>query len=312
MKLLPKGIKIAGIFAIGACALQNAVADALSDYRDSMAWADAAAANDPQNKKISDYEKNTKLSQPKLGLIRDISPYEKTTEMLGFTNEQGPYLILLEDYKFKDFDGNEYTIPAGFIFDGTSLPTSHDEGWLTDRSPVGFGIQVLMPDQTKYSSLPEGMIHDYMYRHPNQFAKETADLLFLSNLRITGNDRADKLYSGVVLGGGSSYNEHLDKTNKGNYRFTEEYYKENLEIWSRQQSATKDNPFGQSQNPGEGQVCKPGDDPFDSDPENKGDGNGQMCPVPGNGSTGGQSPSKPTTRRRGGSGGGDTKARIWP
>ena len=52
------------------------------------------------------------------------------------------------------------------------------------------------------------------------------------------------------------------------------------------------------------------DDPFNSNPEN--DGSGQMCPVPGNGSTGGQSPSKPTTRRRGGSGGRDTKARIWP
>lgn len=305
MKLLVQEIKILGFFVIGACALQKGVADALSDYRDSMAWADAAAANDPQNKKISEYEKNTKLSQPKLGLIRDISPYEKTTEMLGFTNKQGPYLILLEDYKFKDFDGNEYTIPAGFIFDGTSLPTSHDEGWLTDRSSVGFGIQVLMPDQTKYSSLPEGMIHDYMYRHPNQFAKETADLLFLSNLRITGNKRADKLYSGVALGGGSSYSEHLNKTNKGNYRFTEEYYKENLEIWSRSQANTGN---------GEGQVCKPGDDPFDSKPEN--DGNGQMCPVPGNGSTGGgssggQRTSQPTTRRRGGSGGGDTKARIW-
>ena len=60
-----------------------------------------------------------------------------------------------------------------------------------------------------------------------------------------------------------------------------------------------------------GQVCKPGDDPFDSDPENKGDGNGQVCPVPSGGSSGGYSPSKPTTRRRGGSGGGDTSARIW-
>lgn len=66
---------------------------------------------------------------------------------------------------------------------------------------------------------------------------------------------------------------------------------------------------------GSGQVCKPGDDPFDTDPENRNDGNGQMCPVPGNGSTGGGSSggrtSQPTTRRRGGSGGGDTKARIW-
>ena len=56
---------------------------------------------------------------------------------------------------------------------------------------------------------------------------------------------------------------------------------------------------------------EPANDPFDVDPENKGDGNGQVCPVPGNGSTGGQRPSTPTTRRRGGSGGGDTSARIW-
>ena len=54
--------------------------------------------------------------------------------------------------------------------------------------------------------------------------------------------------------------------------------------------------------------------PFDIEPEIN--GNGQMCPVPGNGSTGGgssggQRTSQPTTRRRGGSGGGDTSSRIW-
>ena len=62
---------------------------------------------------------------------------------------------------------------------------------------------------------------------------------------------------------------------------------------------------------GSDEVCKPGDDPFESDPEDKGDGNGQMCPVPGNGSTGGQGTTQPATRRRGGSGGGDTSSRIW-
>ena len=231
MKLLPKEIKVIGIFTISTCILHNAVADAVSDYRDSMAWADAEIAKKQQDEKAAKYEKNTELKSPKLGLIRNISPYEKTTEMLGFNNSEGPYLILLEDYKFKDFDGNEYTIPAGFIFDGTSLPTSHDEG-CTDRSPVGFGIQILMPDQTKYSSLAEGMIHDYMYRHPNQFTKETADLLFRSNLTINGNARADTLYQGVALGGSSSYNEHLTKTRDGKYEFTEEYYKEDLDIWS--------------------------------------------------------------------------------
>ena len=58
------------------------------------------------------------------------------------------------------------------------------------------------------------------------------------------------------------------------------------------------------------------DDPFNSAPEN--DGNGQMCPAPGNGSTGGRSSgsrsgsgsrSSATRVRRGG--GGDTSARIW-
>ncbi len=316
MALLPKGIKAAGIFAISVCALQNAVADALSDYRDSMAWADAQIAKRQQDEKAAKYEASAELNPPKLGLIQNIAPYEKTTEMLGFSNDKGPYLILLEDYKFKDFDGNEYTIPAGFIFDGTSLPTSHDEGWLTDRSPVGFGIQVLMPDQTKYSSLAEGMIHDYMYRHPNQFSKADADLLFRSNLRVNGNKRADRLYSGVHLGGFSSYNEHLRKTKDGTYRFTDEYYRENIDIWNRQSQISDENPFNRIRDSQGGQVCKQGDDPFDSDPEDKGDGNGQMCPIPGSGSTGGgstggQRPSTPTTRRRGGSGGGDTSARIW-
>lgn len=316
MKLFIQEIKILGFFAIGVCALQNAVADALSDYRDSMAWADAAIAKKKQDAKAVKYEETTKLTQPKLGLIRNIFPYEKTTEMLGFNNENGPYLILLEDYKFKDFDGNEYTIPAGFIFDGTSLPTSHDEGWFTDKSPVGFGVQVLMPDQTKYSSLAEGMIHDYMYRHPNLFSKEDADLLFRSNLRINGNTRADTLYRGVDLGGFSSYNEHLKKTRDGVYRFTDEYYRENIEIWNRQSQIPDKNPFDRIRDSQGGQVCKPGDDPFDSDPEDNVGGNGQMCPAPGNGSTGGgssggQMRSQSTTRRRGGSGGGDTSSRIW-
>ena len=69
-------------------------------------------------------------------------------------------------------------------------------------------------------------------------------------------------------------------------------------------------------NGGSGQVCKPGEDPFEDPPEN--DGNGKMCPVPGGGSNsgGGHSggvripkPAPGTRVRRGG--GGDTKARIW-
>lgn len=57
------------------------------------------------------------------------------------------------------------------------------------------------------------------------------------------------------------------------------------------------------------------DDPFDSEPEN--DGNGQVCPVPVNGNTSGGGSSgtdkpktSPNTRVR--RGGGNTKARIWP
>ena len=69
-----------------------------------------------------------------------------------------------------------------------------------------------------------------------------------------------------------------------------------------------------------GQVCKPGDSPFDSEPDNNGGGNGQICPVPGGGGSsggaysGGVRSPKPTSGtsriRRGG--GGDTKARIYP
>ena len=74
--------------------------------------------------------------------------------------------------------------------------------------------------------------------------------------------------------------------------------------------------FTQKDGGGNGQVCKPGEDPFDSNPDGSGDGNGQMCPMPGNsggGSSGGvrvPKPSPNTRVRRGG--GGDTKARIWP
>ena len=66
---------------------------------------------------------------------------------------------------------------------------------------------------------------------------------------------------------------------------------------------------------GNGPPAEGDDDPFNSNPEN--DGNGQMCPVPGNGNTSGGSsngtvkpkPSPNTRVRRGG--GGDTSARIW-
>lgn len=175
------------------------------------------------------YEHETKLEQPKVGLIQDIGPYKETIDMLGFTNDGGPYLILLEDYHFKDYEGNEYTIPAGFIFDGTSLPTSHDKGFWSTIG--GFATQVTMPDQTKYSSLAEGLIHDYMYRHPERFSKEKSDQLFSSNLKITGNPRASTLYKGVRYGGGSSYNEHKKNTEAGKYKFTDDYYRHNVEIW---------------------------------------------------------------------------------
>lgn len=175
------------------------------------------------------YEHETKLEQPKVGLVQDIGPYKETIDMLGFTNDGGPYLILLEDYHFKDYEGNEYTIPAGFIFDGTSLPTSHDKGFWSTIG--GFATQVTMPDQTKYSSLAEGLIHDYMYRHPERFSKEKSDQLFSSNLKITGNPRASTLYKGVRYGGGSSYNEHKKNTEAGKYKFTDDYYRHNVEIW---------------------------------------------------------------------------------
>ena len=194
------------------------------------------------------YEHETKLEQPKIGLIQDIGPYKETVDMLGFTNDKGPYLILLEDYHFKDYAGNEYTIPAGFIFDGTSLPTWRDNGLL------GFVTQVAMPDQTKYSSPAEGLIHDYMYRHPEQFSKEESDQLFSSNLKITGNPRASMLYKGVRYGAGSAYNEHKKNSESGKYKFTDDYYRHNVEIWRNSQGN--------------------GGSPLDEQPEGEGDSQG--------------------------------------
>lgn len=279
------------------------------------------------------YEYETQLKTPKVGLIQDITPYEDTVDMLGFDNSKGDYLILLEDYTFKDYDGNEYTIPAGFIYDGTSLPTAHDKGfWATI---IGFGTQVLMPDQTRFSSLAEGLIHDYMYRYPNQFTKEKADRLLFSNLKANENQRASEIYKGVRLGGSSAYDEHKVKTDNGTYNFTPEYYKHNLEIYygkttdgvSGEGDAETDGPSDD----GNGQMCSPedqpeeeeetteketetgkeddrdsGDDIFDTEPGTS--GGDQMCPIPTNNPNNGSNSSK---RRRTSGHRGNTSSKIW-
>lgn len=169
------------------------------------------------------------LKKPKCGLVpaADIRKYPLVDRYLDLDDpEISHYFILQEDYVFEGLDGRQDVIPAGFIWDGASISKEVAQLFLE----VG---------NTRYTSaISEGLIHDWMYRNPLKYSKEDADLLFYVNLLRCKNPDSQKMYAGVVAGGGAAYNAHKDNAMNGLYDdFDSEFYKKNMAIYKSYQAA---------------------------------------------------------------------------
>lgn len=188
---------------------QNSIAQAIQDARGNLA--------------IEKKWEHDPLSRPKLDLIPavDIGKYRYTDRYLDLGDaEVSHYFILQEDYVFRNLNGRFDKIPAGFIWDGASIP----KFWGAAGLEVG---------NTRYNSvIAEGLIHDYMYRNPQRYTKKEADELFYDNLSRCNNPNALKVYKGVDLFGDSSYLRHWNNQRQGYYDvFTPEFYAENLKTF---------------------------------------------------------------------------------
>lgn len=163
------------------------------------------------------------LSSPKVDLIpaSDITKYPHVNRYLDLgDSEISHYYILQEDYVFRNLDGRFDKIPAGFIWDGASIPK-----WTGLPGVLDVG-------NTRYSSaLSEGLIHDYMYRNPQRYTKKEADDLLYDNLVRCKNPNPMKIYLGVDKGGDASYLRHWRNQKEGRYdEFDAEFYANNLKI----------------------------------------------------------------------------------
>lgn len=208
----------------------NASEAAQTDFvprNDSEAIALAAASNIRSKHNIETALRNnaTALPRPSVGLISsaEVSGYPYVDRYLGEQlgdKDVTHYYILREDYEFKNLSGESVTIPAGFLWDGASI----------SKAVAFVALEV---GNTRYNSaLSEGLIHDFMYRDPRRFSKEEADDLFYVNLVRCGNADPKKIYKGVQLFGGDSYQGHKRRQNQGLYDvFTPEFYANNLKLY---------------------------------------------------------------------------------
>lgn len=196
---------------------QNSIAQAIQDARGNLAL-----------------EKKWELgplSRPKFNLISasDITKYRYTDLYLELGNtEVSNYFILQEDYVFRNLNGRFDKIPAGFIWDGASIPKA-------------LGAVALEVGNTRYNSaLAEGLIHDYMYRNPQRYTKKEADELFYDNLKRCNNPDPWLMYAGVnSKQGAESYRKHSSNQRQGYYDvFTPEFYAENLKTFQNGKDST--------------------------------------------------------------------------
>ena len=117
--------------------------------------------------------------------------------------------ILKEDWKY-NIDGTEYVIPAGFQFDGASIP----KFLRTFFSPVG----VL---------LIGGLVHDYAYKYKTllkknkkdtmgEITQKKADEIFRDiNIIVNGFYTMNRLaYWSLRLGGFVAWNGHRKRNSK--------------------------------------------------------------------------------------------------
>ena len=177
------------------------------------------------SKMMTAYKRDSNaLSRPNIGLISssEVSGYPYVDRYLTELDDKdiSHYYILREDYKFEDLSGGSITIPAGFIWDGASIPKVR-------------GAIALEVGNTRYNSaLGEGLIHDFMYRDPKRFSKEEADDLFYVNLVRCRNANPIAIYEAVKVAGGDSYQGHRKRQDQGLYDvFTPEFYAENLKTF---------------------------------------------------------------------------------
>jgi len=84
--------------------------------------------------------------------------------------------VIIKDWKYK-IDGNEYVIPAGFQFDGASIP----KFLRTFFSPVG----VL---------LMGGLVHDYMYKYSTCKPADKSGTLL-----VVDQKKADQIFRDICI-----------------------------------------------------------------------------------------------------------------
>ena len=166
------------------------------------------------------------LDRPNFNIIpaADIGKYRYTEQYLDLADtEVSHYFILNEDFVFRNLDGRFDKIPAGFIWDGASIP----KVW------GAIGLEV---GNTRYNSaIAEGLIHDYMYRNPHRYTKDEADALFYVNLKRCNNLDPLVMSLAVVLSKSAEdtyYRRHQFNQRQGYYDvFTSEFYAENLKTF---------------------------------------------------------------------------------
>ena len=190
---------------------------------------------DPLKHPLVQYYKEhyANITAPKVAFV-NIDDYCMTRDLLGIEkDEKGPFVILTEDYTYRDLDGTERTIPAGFIFDGASVPN-----W------TRFFVQGTPLDPTL---LVPGLIHDYMYRcgvyeynkeilSGSMDLKAYADMMLYVNSYIAGNQNPSAIYAGVTIDvpffddAGDAFDWHIHHAKEYYQTFTPEYYRHNLEV----------------------------------------------------------------------------------
>jgi len=109
---------------------------------------------------------------------------------------------LKADFKFIA-NGLTFIIPAGFVFDGASIPKIF---WTITTSP--FNPKVMRA----------ACIHDFLYR-THAIPRKQADKLFMQILIEDGmaEESAEVLYSAVRVGGHTAYKTGRNKPLKGTW-----------------------------------------------------------------------------------------------
>lgn len=119
-------------------------------------------------------------------------------KITGYPNSSSIW-ITTEDFVFY-IDGVKYIIPAGFVFDGYSIPR-FIRFWRTNNN--GWGIEA-------------ALIHDFMYRFHSYFgfSRKFCDEVFLKVMKMYGLKTAKTKYRAVRMFGGMFFGDGNGKPNR--------------------------------------------------------------------------------------------------